>query len=91
MIKAAFTQSVYTGPDPFGTGWYEIGTNKPCAYTGPGRSGTDRICCLVGNGSTYDDDPIWNRTFPFSNRSPSNRVVPTPNGSEHIRSLINVT
>ena len=32
-------------------------TDKPCVHTGPGRSGRDRICCLVPNGSTYEDDP----------------------------------
>ena len=32
---------------------YEIGTDKPCVYTGPGGSGMDRICYLVPNGSTY--------------------------------------
>ena len=26
---------------------YEIGTDKPCVYTGPGGSDTDRICYLV--------------------------------------------
>ena len=32
---------------------YEIGTDKPCIYMGPG-----------GNGSTYEGDPMWNRTVP---------------------------
>ena len=54
--------------------WYEIGADKPCVYTGPGGSGTDRICCLVQNGSTYEGDPIWNRTVPVANRSHVNRV-----------------
>ena len=43
---------------------YEIGVDKPCVYTGPGGSGTDRICYLVPSGSTYEGDPIWNRTVP---------------------------
>ena len=43
---------------------YEIGTDKPCVYTGPGGSGTGRICYLVANGSTYEFDPIWHRTVP---------------------------
>ena len=37
---------------------YEIGTDKPCVYTGPGGSGTDRICYLVLNGSTYEGCPM---------------------------------
>ena len=48
---------------------YEIGTDKPCVYTGPGGSGTDRICYLVPNGPTYEGDPTWNHTVPVSNRS----------------------
>ena len=44
---------------------YEIGTDKPCVYTGPGGSGTDRICYLVPNGSTYEGNPIWNPTVQF--------------------------
>ena len=59
-------------------------------YTGPGGSGTDRICYLVPNGSTYEGDPMWNRTVPVQNRSNVNRVDPIPNGSEHIRSSVNV-
>ena len=43
---------------------YKIGTDKPCVYKGPGGSGEDRICYLVPNGSTYEGDPIWNRTIP---------------------------
>ena len=41
---------------------YEIGTDKPCVYMGPGGSGTDWIYYLVPNGSTYEGDPMWNRT-----------------------------
>ena len=44
---------------------YEIGTDKPCVCTGLGGSGTDRICYLVPNGSTYEGDPMWNRKFHF--------------------------
>ena len=43
---------------------YKIGMDKPCVYMGPGGSGTDRICYLVPNGSTYEDDPMLNRTVP---------------------------
>ena len=43
---------------------YEIGTHKPCVYMGPGGSGTDQICYLVPNGSTYEGDPMWNHTIP---------------------------
>ena len=43
---------------------YEIGTDKPCVYTGPGGFGTDQICYLVPNGATYEVDPMWNRTVP---------------------------
>ena len=65
---------------------YEIGTDKPCVYTGAGGSGTDGICYLVPNGSTSEGDPMWNRTVPVQNRSRVNRVDPIANGSEHIRS-----
>ena len=41
---------------------YEIGTVKPCVYMGPGGTGTDRICYLVPNGSTYEGDPMPNCT-----------------------------
>ena len=61
------------GPDPFGTGRYEISTDKPCVYTGPGGLGTDWICCLVPNGSIYEVEPIWNHTVPVSSRSRVNR------------------
>ena len=37
---------------------YKIGTDKACVYTGPGESGTDRICYLVQNGSTFEGDPM---------------------------------
>ena len=77
--------SVYTGPDLFGTG-----TKLVCVYTGPGGSGTEWICYLVLNESTYEGDPMWNRTVPISNRSRVNRVDPIPNGSEHILSRVNV-
>ena len=53
-----------------------IGTDKPCVDTGPGGFGTDRICYLVPNVSTYEGDPIWNRFVPVSNRSRVNRMDP---------------
>ena len=43
---------------------YEIGMDKPCVYTGPGGSGRDRIRYLVPIRSTYEGDPVWNRTVP---------------------------
>ena len=61
---------------------YEIGKDKPCVYTGPGGSGMDRVCYLVPNGSTYEGDPIWNRTVPASNRSHVNRIDPYHSGSD---------
>ena len=69
---------------------YEIGTDKPCVYTGPGGSSTDWICYLVPNGSTNEGGPMWNRTIPVSNRSRVNRVDPISNGSEHLLSRVNV-
>ena len=67
-----------------GSAWnrYEIGTDTPCVCTGPGRSGTDWICCLVANGSTYEGDPIWNRSVPVSNRSRVNRVDSYHSGAD---------
>ena len=80
-----------------GSAWnrYEIGTDKPCVYTGPVESGKYRICYLVPNGSTCEGDPIWNCTVPVLNRSRVNRAVrttvdPIPKGSEHIGSRVNV-
>ena len=67
---------------------YEIDTDRPCVYTGPVGACTDRICCLVPNGSTYEGDPMWNRTIPVWNWSCVNRVDPIPNGSGHIRSCV---
>ena len=55
---------------------YEISTDRPCVYTGPAGSDTDRICYLVPKRSTYEGDPIWNRTFPVLKRSRVNRVDP---------------
>ena len=51
-------------------------------YTGPGGSGTDRICYLILNGSTNVGDPMRNRAVPVSNRSRVNRVDPYHNGSD---------
>ena len=69
---------------------YEIGTDKPCVYTGPAGSGTDRICYLVPHGSTYEGDLMWNHTVPVQNWSFVNRVDPISNGSEYIQSCVNV-
>ena len=49
----------------------------PCVYTGPGGSGTDRIGSDLLSGtkwSTYEGDPMWNRTVPVQNRSRVNRL-----------------
>ena len=73
--------SVYTGPDPFGT-MYKIGTDKPCVYTRPGGSSTDRICYLIPNGFTYEGGPMWNCTIPVQNQSCVNIVDPYQNGSD---------
>ena len=66
LIMGTFRQRLH------GTGsvWnrYKIGTNKPCVYTGPGGSDTDRICYLVPNWSTYEGDTMWDRTVPVDNR-----------------------
>ena len=65
---------------------YGIGTDKSCVYTGPPGSGTNRICYLVPNGSTYEgDDSIWNCTVPVPNRSRVNRVDPYHSGSDSKR------
>ena len=61
---------------------YEIGTDKPCVYKGPGGVGMVRICYLVPNGSTYEGDPIWKRTVSVSNRFRVNRVDPYHSGSD---------
>ena len=65
-----YSGSVRTGPDLF----------KPCVHTEPGGSGTDRICYLLPNGSTYGADPISNPIVPVSNRSRVNRVNPDHSG-----------
>ena len=72
-----------------GSTWnrYQIHTNKPSVYTG-------RVDFMVRIGFA-----IWSHMEPFSsvsNRSRVNRVDCTivdliPNGSEHIRSRVNVT
>ena len=59
---------------------YEMGKNMPCVYTGPGGSGTDQICYLVPNVSTYEGDPIGKRTVPVWNRCRVNRVDPYHSG-----------
>ena len=66
--------SVYTGPDPFGSGTKLVRISLLLTRDLVDPSGTDRIYCLVPNGSTYEGDPIWNRSVPVSNRSHVNRV-----------------
>ena len=46
---------------------YEIGTDKPCIYTGHGGSGTDRICYLVPMGPLMKVIPY--ETVPFHFRT----------------------
>ena len=53
---------------------YEIGTDKPCVYTGLGRSALDRFSYPVPNGFTCESDPVWNCTVPGWYRD---RVNPT--------------
>ena len=76
MFQAAFTR------DQIRLKPVRIGTDKPYVYTGPGGFGRDRICYLVPNGSTYEGDPIWNRTVLVSNQSHVNRVDPYHGGSD---------
>ena len=61
---------------------YEIGTDKLSVNTGPGESGMDRICYVVPDGSTYDGDPMWNRTITVSNRVRLSRMDPYHSGSD---------
>ena len=62
------------GPDPFGTGtklvWRSLVFTRDLADL---LSGT--------NGSTYEGDPMWNRTVPVSNRYRVNRVDLSQSGS----------
>ena len=84
MIKVFFLMtlgSVYTGPDPFGTSTKLVRISLVFTRDLFG-SGTDRICYLLPNGSTYDSDPIRNRTAPVSNRTRVNRVDPYHSGSD---------
>ena len=41
---------------------YKISTDKPCVYTGPGRSALGRFFYPVSNVFTYESDPVWNCT-----------------------------
>ena len=43
---------------------YEIDRDKPCIYTGSGRSALDRFFYPVPNGFTCQSDPVWNCTIP---------------------------
>ena len=61
---------------------YEIGTDKYCVYTGPRRSGTDRIFYLLPNGSTYEGNSIWSHIVPVSDRSHVNKMDPYHIGSD---------
>ena len=73
--------SVYMGLDPFGTGMKLV--RMSLVFTrGPGGSGAYRILYLVPNGSTYEGDPIWNRTVSVSNRSRVNRADLIHSGSD---------
>ena len=61
---------------------YEIGTDKPSVYTGPDRSGTDRNCYQVPNGSTCKGDPIWSHTVQVWKQSCVNGVDLYHSGSD---------
>ena len=43
---------------------YEIGMDKPCAYTEPCRSPLDQFSYSIPNGFTCKIDPVWNCTVP---------------------------
>ena len=43
---------------------YEIGTDKPCVYTGPGGSILDRFSCPVPNGLTFESELYCSRVLP---------------------------
>ena len=53
-----FRNNIFYQISPSVWNWYEIGTDKPCVYVGPGGSSMDQICNLVPNGSTYEGDTI---------------------------------
>ena len=40
---------------------WEIDRDKPCLYTGPGRSALDQLSYHVPNVFTCESDPVWNR------------------------------
>ena len=40
--------------------WCEIGTDKPCVYTRPGKSALDQFSYQVPNGVTSESDSVWN-------------------------------
>ena len=44
---------------------YEIGTNKPCGFTGPDRSALDGFSYPAPNGFTCESDPGRNRIVPW--------------------------
>ena len=46
-------------PDPFGTGT-KLVRDKPCVYTGPGRSALDRFPYPLSDGFTCESDTAWN-------------------------------
>ena len=42
----------------------EIGTDKSCIHTGPGRSAQDQFSYPVPNGFNYESDPVWKCMVP---------------------------
>ena len=53
--------------------------DKPCVHMGL----VDLVRIGSAIWSTYEGDPIWNRTVPVSNQCRVNRVDPYDSGSEH--------
>ena len=59
-------------PDGFGTSTKLVTISL--VFKWDGGSGMGGTCYLVSNESTYEGDPIWNRTVPVSNQSCVHRV-----------------
>ena len=69
------------GPDPFGTGTKLVRISLVFTWDSVDLVGI-RPAIRYQNGSTYQGDPIRNRTFPVSNRSRVNTVDPYHSGSD---------
>ena len=69
--------------------------DRPCVYTEPGGSGTDRIAVWYQMGPLMKvilggTVPFQFRTGPVKTERIPTRVDPILNGSEHIRACVNV-